>query len=348
MFKNGCWEIKIDEEKTKKYYASLPTQNTQGNRNFRENIMHLTVEEKAFFESLCIDLSKLDVSGFLFVSTYLHKKRHWGCNSDIYVFGEIISAPTIPIITIEDVSENGLEILEGRETGEIKVGRFEFEIQNPDEWEPNEECPEGAIYISMDYAELDWLLDEKCEEIITEGTSIFTMIKTNLHDLFLGKLEEKRENRKRCEITIEYFKKLGINLTPLSHKQMLEYKKEWVGNYTDDPEIIKNALPSRKMHNLLWHVFSFEDNKAIEGDEATTKYDNITKSKAVIYIDDIDTAFQANDVSKLTSFEIEELNSNEELEFGCIDIIITADDFSWTYCRTHESGWIGPYFYQKK
>ncbi|MGN0528594.1 MAG: DUF4275 family protein [Eubacterium sp.] len=30
-----------------------------------------------------------------------------------------------------------------------------------------------------------------------------------------------------------------------------------------------------------------------------------------------------------------------------LDIIVTAGDFSWTYCHTHENGWIGPYFYKK-
>ena len=128
---------------------------------------------------------------------------------------------------------------------------------------------------------------------------------------------------------------------------MLEYKKEWVNNYTDDPEIVKHALPSRKEHTLLWHVFSFEEGKAQEGEEANTFYDNTVKGKAVIYIDDIDTAFYAEHIEKFTSSEIEKMCTDEEPDFGSLDIIITAEDFSWTYCRTHESGWLGPYFYSK-
>lgn len=30
------------------------------------------------------------------------------------------------------------------------------------------------------------------------------------------------------------------------------------------------------------------------------------------------------------------------------DVYIVAKDFSWTYARTHERGWCGPYFCIKK
>ena len=32
---------------------------------------------------------------------------------------------------------------------------------------------------------------------------------------------------------------------------------------------------------------------------------------------------------------------------GWSDFVITADNFSWTYSRTHEDGRCGPYFYKK-
>ena len=39
--------------------------------------------------------------------------------------------------------------------------------------------------------------------------------------------------------------------------------------------------------------------------------------------------------------------ADEDVDMGNIDVVITADDFLWTYCRTHEAGWFGPYFYKK-
>lgn len=348
MFKYGEWKIEIDEEKTREYYASLPSENTQSSRNFQKNIECFSDEEKAFFDSLCIDLSKLNVNGFLIVSTYLKKKLYWGCNADIFVFGKIVSSPNISIITINDVAEKGLEILEDRETGEIEVGRFRFAINNPEEWEADKNYPEGAIYISMDYAELDWLLDEKCDTVETKSLSIFTKIKWNLHNFFFGKIEEKKANKKGAEKVIKYFNEAEITITQIPQSRVLAYKKEWVNNYTNNPEIKKASLPSRKMHNQLWHVFSYESGKGIEGDEAQALYDAVNKNDVMIYIDDFDALFEASNANKLTSAELERLCTYEEYEFYNLDVIVTAKDFSWTYCRTHESGWCGPYFYQKQ
>ena len=195
--------------------------------------------------------------------------------------------------------------------------------------------------------EFEWLLDEKCEDVYKEDIPVLFEIKWGLHRLFIGKREEKKEIKRDTQTIVNYFNELGIHLTPMPHKQMLDYKKEWVSNYTDNPEIAQMALPSKRMHNLLWHVFSFEEGKAIEGDDAQTAFDNTDKKSAVIYIDDIDTAFSADNISDLSSAKIEQMCANEGVDMEFIDMVITADDFSWTYCRTHEVGWLGPYFYKK-
>ena len=140
MFKRGKWQIEIDEEKTKEYYASLPVSNTQSARNFKKNIELFTKEEREFFDAFCIDLNKLDIEGSLTVSPVLQKKREWDLYADIFYYGKILSAPSIEdIITIDDVAENGIEILDERDDSVVTVGRFEFEIQNPEDWEPEEE-----------------------------------------------------------------------------------------------------------------------------------------------------------------------------------------------------------------
>ena len=348
MFKRGKWEIEIDEEKTKAYYASLPVSDTQSARNFKRCAESFTAEEREFFDTFCIDLEKLDIEGSLTLSPILRKKRGWDCNADIFYYGKILSAPSIEdMITLDDVAEKGIEILEEREDLVITVGRFEFEIQNPDEWEAGDDWPEGALYISMSVGELEWLLDEKCEDVYKEDIPLFVEVKWGLKRLFFGRAAEKRENRRFTEAFASFFERLGITLTPMTHKQMLAYKKEWVSNYTDNLEIAAHSLPSRKEHTLLWHVFSFEEGKAIEGDEAQLCFDSADKGKAVIYVDDIDTAFVADNIEKLTSAELQKMCTDEDNDFGFIDIVITAADFSWTYCRTHEVDWLGPYFYKK-
>ncbi len=342
MFKHGKWEIDIDKNRTKEHYDSLPAVNTQSSRNFIKSAESFTTEEKKFFDSFCVDLSKVEVEGDLIVSSYFKKKLYWECSGDFIVFGNIISAPDEEIITIEDVAQNGIEPLENRET-DIKIGRFTFYINS----ESDEDLPEGAIALSLFSNDLSWLLDEKCEETFKTGFNIFDAVKMKLHELFIGRAEEKRYRRETTDRIVEYFNQLGIELVPVAQKEILNYKKEWVRNYTDDPEAAKHSLPSHKEHTLLWHVFSFEEGKAKEGEEANICYDNIKKGKAVIYIDDIDTAFTADNIDNLTSPEIEKMCFDEDLNFGYMDIIVTADDFSWTYCRTHETGWIGPYFYNK-
>lgn len=140
---------------------------------------------------------------------------------------------------------------------------------------------------------------------------------------------------------IDYFLKLGITLTPLSNNEKLEFKQKWVNSYTRNRAMAKNALTY-----YLWHVFSFEDKIAIEGDEAMSCFDNVAKDKVLIFFYIINALFEAQISDKLSSAEIERMCS-DEFDFGNMDVIVTAEDFSWTYCRTHERGWFGPYFYQK-
>lgn len=353
MFEYGNWKIIIDEEKTRGYYSSLPVQDNQANKNFQLNVKS-SDEAMRFFDELCVDLSKLKIDGILIATPVLKKEKHWRCNADIYVFGEIISAPK----TYDEIYDEAEKLNWSKQRYETEIetndtnitfDKYSFDISNPSEWEPGEECPEGAIYISMDYAELHWLLQDKCEDIEIEHTAIYEKILEpimwKLQYLFVGKRKEKKENKMLIQAIIKYFSALGICLSDISRKEMLRFKNEYVNHFTDDNEIKKASLPSKKTHNLLWHVFSYEDGKAKEGQEAIDAFDKIEKRKAVVYIDDIDTAFLASDVSILNSKLIEKMC--DELEHPYMDIVFSADDYSWTYCRTHEVDWLGPYFYKK-
>lgn len=158
-------------------------------------------------------------------------------------------------------------------------------------------------------------------------------------------MNKPKASKRKIQYFIDYFKKLNVELTPKTHEEMLAYKDKWVHTYTSDPEIIKHSLPAYNEWTFLWTVFSFEENKALEGKHASEQYDLCKKEKAFIYIDDIDTLFYSNNVETLTSEAIEK--ACEELKCKYMDIVITAEDFSWTYCRTHEVDWMGPYFYKK-
>ncbi len=146
---------------------------------------------------------------------------------------------------------------------------------------------------------------------------------------------------------IEYLKELDISAELMSKADLKEFKNSFVNSFTDDEKIKVVSLPdeNHRYHNYLWHVFSYDEGKAIEGEKAAVEYDIINKKDAYIYIDDNDLLFLAQNVSLLSAEEIEKLCVNMKRKF--MDIVVVSKDFSWTYCRTHEVDWLGPYFYKK-
>lgn len=308
----------------------MPVIDSQSNRNFRKNIEILTEEEREFFEAFCIDLNKINIDcGILYVSPFLREKKYWECDADLFFYGNIISAP---------------------EKSEIKIGRFVFDIIDPDDM-ILEDSPEGSLNIAMTETKLEWLLDEKCEDIESDESIISRTGERieNCYYKFRNWIYNKMYRKKIVKSLYKCLKELGIDIKRQCSKNEIEdYKKNWVNQYTSNPDIAQYALPSPNWHNYLWHVFSYEKDKAIEGDKAKVCYDNTEKTKVVIYIDDAEMLLFADNIQGLTAQEIERMCDDEELDLGNLDIVVTAEDFSWTYCRTHETGWIGPYFFNKK
>ncbi|MBR3954700.1 MAG: DUF4275 family protein [Clostridia bacterium] len=88
--------------------------------------------------------------------------------------------------------------------------------------------------------------------------------------------------------------------------------------------------------NLLWHLFTWCKVPCLKGDEARTAFNNLKYTEAIKFYE------HRNRLEKITmtgKISAEELDN----ETG-IDIYIVAKDFSWTYVRTHECDWCGPYF----
>ncbi len=88
--------------------------------------------------------------------------------------------------------------------------------------------------------------------------------------------------------------------------------------------------------NFPWHIFGWCGVPCLEGDEARKAFDRLVWEHAICFYNGY--CLQIEDIS------ITDRVTSEQLE--CLplrDIYITAEDFSWTYVRTHEVG-IGPYF----
>lgn len=96
--------------------------------------------------------------------------------------------------------------------------------------------------------------------------------------------------------------------------------------------------------NFLWHIFSFEKVECLKEDEAREAFDSLAYEKAIRFHDGYGGVI--NDVTETGKISAKSLD--KEKKRGALDVYIVAEDFSWTYVKTHENGWLGPYFCRRK
>lgn len=92
----------------------------------------------------------------------------------------------------------------------------------------------------------------------------------------------------------------------------------------------------RAAYNFPWHLFTWCGVPCLEGDAARKAFDALVWEHAICFCSGY--CLQIEDVSVTGRVTAEELD-----RLPLRDIYITAEDFSWTYIRTHEVG-LGPYF----
>jgi FMN phosphatase YigB (HAD superfamily) len=87
------------------------------------------------------------------------------------------------------------------------------------------------------------------------------------------------------------------------------------------------------LDNYLWHIFSYDSTKSIEGEIATQEYLKQSKSKILIF-------------NEQQQFLIECQNAipNIEMDDFFDDIYICESEMKWTYVIPHEIPDIGPFF----
>ena len=97
--------------------------------------------------------------------------------------------------------------------------------------------------------------------------------------------------------------------------------------------------------NFLWHIFSFEKAECLKDDEARAAFDSLVYEKAIRFHDGY--GGKITDVTETGKIPAASLDK-ENRKWGARDVYIVAEDFSWTYVKTHENGWYGPYFCRRK
>jgi hypothetical protein len=124
-----------------------------------------------------------------------------------------------------------------------------------------------------------------------------------------------------------------------------EFEKRWLAVFAEG--VSKQRLEEcMRCGHYIWHVFSYELLPAedyLEGDAAREAYDSLLvgERKNALFI----KPFAGK---KPETFSLKYKDSGAEQLNQRTEIYAVAKDFSWTYIKTHEDGWCGPYFCRKK
>jgi len=188
----------------------------------------------------------------------------------------------------------------------IRIGRFRIEFS--DEERSAVFMPEGFVCFEFFCDNINWLLDDPVDKI------------------------DYRE--RELQHYYETFSRLGIKACEIDKDLIDPYRNEWVEAFASPKKNIKKIKNVCSMY--IWHIFSFGFLGCFEEDEAAESYDAQNKNECVFISNISDVAFVLEDARALTAKILNQF----------IDVTITAKDFSWTYCKTHECD-CGPYFYKK-
>lgn len=350
-FKRGEFEINIDEIATKQYFENAELRDTQFNKNFQKYAAEeMTDEEKIFFDSICVNLKKLDLNW-----GYLTLEKKWACDIDAYVIGDFVSYPETKVITIDDVAEQGFDILENRKNNDFTVGNFIVKIYTPNQWVPGSDMPENTIDIRICSTELPWLLDEKCEDREKRELPQFLIkIQNFLFDIrrFTDRLKDKRITEEKLNKELEKLKNdYDIGYKILTARATRKYRKAWINrwlprNITKDErkEAYRGCYKDGSTEQYLWNIFGFGYIESAEN--ASEAFGKIQiENCMLVFASYRPIAVKLTGAGKLSEDDVISFCKNVS---GWCDFVITADDFSWVYSRTHEDGWCGPYFYQNQ
>lgn len=118
-------------------------------------------------------------------------------------------------------------------------------------------------------------------------------------------------------------------------------RKQWENNFAD--HLSEDEKKSIFLYDedgfcgYLWHIFSYKRRDCLHEIEADLALKKEAKNSCFIFYQHSDEAYIVENAKALTAEDF----INEE------DIYIVDKEFNWTYVRTHETGWCGPYFAEK-
>jgi len=330
--KYGNFEIATDVQKTKEYYSSLTNEETQILRNIQKYCEDMPEEEKVFFESLGIDVLKAKITG-----TYSKKEKSLSCYGVCYFCGEYEKAEFTEFVTPEQLLADG-ELINSCKDLSISIGNFKITFENP-LFDAENNAPEGFRTLHFYCASFPWLLDEKPEKDILFYEE---PKKWELHKRVWNAAKQKKADidyrRSSLRFIEDTLTESGVEFRKMGRHEYERYRTEWVKRMTpgfaDEKRVRAHCLGEG---GYLWHMFSFSHAHAMEGRDASSEFDATKKCKSILLCSWEDKGYVLSHTYKLKA---------ETLDLFT-DVIVTAANFAWTYCKTHESD-CGPYFYRPK
>jgi hypothetical protein len=122
-----------------------------------------------------------------------------------------------------------------------------------------------------------------------------------------------------------------------------EFNNKWLEIFARD--VSKQDIDAAVLcyGGLLWHIFSYElipKDSYLEKEKARESFDKIEWKKAMYIL-----PFEENAETQKLTLDMQKAESLDCYE----EIYVVANDFSWTYIKTHENDWgLGPYFKTNK
>lgn len=126
----------------------------------------------------------------------------------------------------------------------------------------------------------------------------------------------------------------NVKYTEMSDEELMN---KWLSAFgkSVDKNMIEEHVTSYGNH--LWHLFTWGEVSCLQGEDARKAFDELQYEEAIRFYDGYAGHIEkASVIEKITAKAVDKDRAS--------DVYIVAKDFSWTYVRTHEEGWCGPYF----
>jgi len=330
----GEWEFNVDTEATQNYYKDYAVLelDTQCNRNYQEYCKQLSEPEQRFFDAFGINPKRCNVT-----TAGLTNEKTYPTFGVYYFAGEFIKKPKEQIMTAEEFAENNFN--HDSPDPRVYIGKYQFEFVDPESvfGRIPDDMPDGFICIRFYSDMMPWLLSEKCKERMYYPPKPWQLIK-KLRLRFKHLRNNKNHLIKLMSSLILMFERHKISYREMRKSEIKSYMNRWfieIVPIHNQEKARNNCFSTGKYTCYLWHAFSYGDAACADGESAIVAFNSCKKDKSVLIMNYEKIGFVLDSTDGITAEELNEFN----------DVIITHENFEWSYVHTHE-GNCGPYFYQ--